>query len=290
MLNINSKNKNIISNLKINLKNCEKTYFFSSSFATLIVLAMLGTVDINSSAKKGKAIDMVSINNTRLSDIVENEDIQNLIKEAEELASKNSVLDNFYECDTIDKILKRQEELESLNLSDDDKIYKDCPLSAPLQRFIYEQSIINQYPADFLFTIIDVETRGKFDSTGEVSYNAPGNYDLGLTQQNTLGSLPGFKSKYNINSYDEAYELLKDNDYANVCAAFLLIEEIRKQYSNFDPYEYAGCYNGWLNWRSKSISREYVSLFQNAYEQKYTNFHDIESAPKKYVKSVNKNN
>lgn len=192
-------------------------------------------------------------------------------------SEKNQVLDNFYLCDSLDKILKRQSELENLDLTDNDKIYKDCSLSAPLQHFIYEQSIMNEVPFDFLMSIIYVETRGNFNSSGQVAYNGEGNYDLGLTQQNTVSSLPNFEVNYNI-GYDDSFNLLKDNDYANVCSAFLGIKEIKKQYPEFDEYEYAGCYNGWLNWRNYSTSCEYVSMFEDVYNNVFTEHHSIEKS------------
>lgn len=204
------------------------------------------------------------------------------IEESEKI-EKEKVLNNFYECDSIEKIYKRQSELENLNLTDEDKIYKNCKLSAPLQHFIYEQSIINEVPFDFLMSIIYVETRGNFNSSGQVACNGEENYDLGLTQQNTVSSLPNFQVNYNL-CYDDCYNLLKDNDYANVCSAFLGIKEIKKQYPEFNEYEYAGCYNGWLNWRNYSTSCEYVSMFDDAYNNVFTEHHSIE---KQKTKSSN---
>lgn len=121
--------------------------------------------------------------------------------EKDSITNKDKVLNNYKKCKTINAILKRQEELEGLNLTAKDKIYKNCKLSAPLQRFIYEQSIVHNIPPDFTFSIIYTETRGGFNSSGEESYNAPGNYDLGLTQQNTKSALVLFCDKYNV-SYD----------------------------------------------------------------------------------------
>ena len=212
-------------------------------------------------------------NNLAITDLNETSDI------------KREVLNDFYECDSIEKIYKRQSELENLDLTDEDKIYENCKLSAPLQHFIYEQSIINEIPFDFLMSIIYVETRGNFNSSGQVACNGEGNYDLGLTQQNTVSSLPNFQANYNL-SYDDCYNLLKDNDYANVCSAFLGIKEIKKQYPEFNEYEYAGCYNGWLNWRNYSTSCEYVSMFDDAYNNVFTKHHSIEK--KKTESNTNK--
>lgn len=186
---------------------------------------------------------------------------------------KKLLLDNFYEIKSLEDIYKRQKELESLNLTKSDKIYKNCKLDPAIQRFIYEQSIINGIPVDFMFSIIATESRGQYNSSGEESYNAPGNYDLGLTQQNTKSALVTFREKYGL-SYDEAYELLKYNDYANVVSAFLEVKEIASRFNEFDPIEYAGCYNGWLNWKNYSVSQQYVSIFKKYYYDEFTKYHD----------------
>lgn len=208
-------------------------------------------------------------------DYIHNEEIERLLEELDKTKNKNDVLNHYTKCDTLEKIFERQEQLESLSLTDEDKIYQDCPLSAELQRFIYEQSTLNDMPFDFLLSIIHVESRGNFNSSGQVGYNSSTSHDLGLTQQNTISSLPNFMKTYNV-SYEDGYQLLKDNDYANVCAAILVCNEINKQFSEYDPYEFAGCYNGWLNWRNYSVSREYVSMFQEVYDEIYTNYHEIE--------------
>ena len=193
------------------------------------------------------------------------------------LEKKNSVLSNYKKCETLDDILTRQQELESVGLTDDDKIYKDCPMSAELQHFIYEQSITNNKPFDFLMSIVYAETRGLFNSSGVAAYNVSSNtYDLGYTQQNTKASLPLFQAKYNL-TYEEAYELLLNNDYANVCAAFIVVDEINQRHTEYDPYEYAGCYNGWLGWRNYSVSQDYVfNHFSKAYDEVFTEHHYVE--------------
>lgn len=213
------------------------------------------------------------------------ESIEELQKKKEELLKaekkrlekeKQKVLNTFSKCDTIKKIKKRQKELEGLNLTEKDKLYKDCSLSAALQHFIYEQSIVNGYPTDLILAITDVETRGKFDSSGSASYNKWNNtYDLGLTQQNSKESLLNFCKVYNV-KYDTAFELVQNNDFVNIIACFLQIKEIQYRIKDFDPYEFAGCYNGWLNWREKEISLQYVELFTDVYDNIYTKYHQVE--------------
>ena len=213
------------------------------------------------------------------------ESIEELQKRKEELLKaekerlekeKQKVLTTFSECKSIKKIKLRQKQLENLKLTKKDKIYKKCSLSAEKQHFIYEQSIVHNLPVDFMFSIIDVETRGQFNSSGTQSYN-PWNdtYDLGLTQQNSKSSLLNFCKVYNV-KYNTAFELVKNNDYVNICAAFLQIKEIQSRIKDFDPDEYAGCYNGWLEWRKKKISMQYVALFTDAYDKSYTKHHQVE--------------
>ena len=108
---------------------------------------------------------------------------------------------------------------------------------------MYEQSIIHEVPVDFIFSIVYTETRGKFNSNGEKSYNAPGNYDLGLTQQNTKSSVKSFSEKYKVD-FDEAKSLILNDPYVNVASFFLEIDEIKAHLNNkFDRRDFAGHYN-----------------------------------------------
>lgn len=190
---------------------------------------------------------------------------------------KEKVLNSFKNCKSIKEIKLRQKELEKLKLAAKDKIYKDCPLSPAIQQFIYEQSIINKIPVDLTFAIIHTETRGGFDSSGEKYYNSTTNYDLGLTQQNSVYRVPIFAEKYGLQKSD-ACDLVQYNDFINICCAFLEYEEINGQLASFNPYEFAGLYNGWINWRENEISREYVRIFTNAYDNIYTKHHEIEKS------------
>lgn len=199
-------------------------------------------------------------------------------KEDIEKDKKTEILNDFHKCKTISSILKRQKELESLGLTKKDKLYKGCKLSAPLQRFIYEQSLAwNITSPDFTFAIIDTETRGGFGSSGSKTYNkGSGTSDLGLTQQNDHYRVRPFAKAYGI-SYEKAKKLVQHNDYVNVVCAFLEYQEIASHFDEFSAAEYAGCYNGWLDWRKIAISRNYVKLFKNAYQNKYTKYHKVES-------------
>lgn len=245
---------------------------FSGTIFTVFALSPL-TISNLDNKEMGKPLMITAINTIKEDGYIKNSEIQEMVESLDDSKTKQKVLDDFSKCDTLEKIFKRQSELESLNLTEEDKIYKECPLSAEVQRFIYEQSVSNNIPFDFLMSIIHVESRGNFNSSGQIGYNS-NSHDLGLTQQNTISSLPNFMKVYNV-SYEDGYNLLKNNDYANVCAALLVCNEINKQFREFDSYEYAGCYNGWLNWKSYATSREYVSMFQEVYDGIYTKHHTI---------------
>ena len=209
-----------------------------------------------------------------------------------ESAEKKKVLYDFKKRKTINDILKRQKELEKLGLTEEDKLYKDCKLSAPLQWFIYEQATVSGFPADLLFSTIDTETMGEFNSSGLESYNPSYNgdtskdsYDLGLTQQNTNSALLIFCERYGVDcndsdEYNMIYKLMRDNDYINVVSCCLEYKELSSRQDSFDPIEYAGCYNGGALWRTKKISRAYVVRFENSYYGKFTKYHSIDSVNK----------
>jgi len=91
-----------------------------------------------------------------------------------------------------------------------------------------------------------------------------------------VSSLENFRKKYKI-SYDKAFKLLKNNDYVNICSAFLEYEVIAARFDEYDPYEFAGCYNGWINWRKNEISMEYVKEFKKGYNKVFTKNHNIKS-------------
>ena len=257
-----SENKVTINNLQLDMDNLEEI--------------------IQSNAKNTKII----LNNTKKQISKSYKRYAKFQKDREKkikIAKKKSVLYNFKKYKTIDEILKRQKELESLNLKNKDKLYKDCALSAPIQWFIYEQASINKFPADLIFSTIYTESRGNFNSSGEESYNKwNDSYDLGITQQNTKSSLISFCKHYNINynddeEYNKIYKLMKDNDYINIMGCFLEYKEIASRFDSYNPKEFAGCYNGWLLWRKKKTSVEYVDIFLDAYYNTFTSYHTVTS-------------
>lgn len=266
---------------------------------TIAAITLTSAININSKQLKTSYIStdykQLAINNKvntsvvlNTSTIIEKEEKENVKEKKKQKVEKEenkkeekikNVLNDYSKYDSVDSILKRQKELEDLKLDDSYKLY-DCKLSPEVQQFIYELSAVYGYPVDLTFSIIDTETRGKFDSNGEESYNGPGDYDLGLTQQNTVSRVTEFCKKFNV-SYDEAYKLIRDNDYVNLVSAFIEYDEIASHFSSYEPLEYAGCYNGWLNWKNKAISREYVDLFNDAYNNEYTKYHSVVKVKKK---------
>ncbi len=272
-------------NKKVRKSSKIKRMFTTTALMVLCASSTVSSLNKLKSAEKSQEIIKVEDNlEDELCILPENTDIQKKITiHDEEIQDANAILSHFKKCNTIKDILKRQQELESLDLTDDYKVYKDCKLPVALQRFIYEQSIVNGYPVDFTFSIIHAETRGEFNSSGKASYNAINNYDLGLTQQNNIYSVKSFSDFYNID-YDKACELVQYNDYVNVMSAFRKYQEIAANQEEFNPIEFAGCYNGWLNWDEKPISREYVDLFKDVYNNVYTEHHDIETKKTKIKK------
>lgn len=305
-IRINSKNK-----LKVNNKLLERI-----SICTMALMLSLGHFNcsdkkenlINEEKSKSITIDNLDLNIEKIDEVI-NSDEKNtnivLVKSVEktpknkqedkkqsheiEKVNKEDVLYNFKKCKTIDDILNRQKQIESLNLKDKDKLYKDCSLSAQIQWFIYEQATVNGFPADLIFSTIYTESRGNYNSSGEESYNKSNDsYDLGLTQQNTKSSLINFCNYYNIDynnndEYKNAYKLMRDNDYINIVGCILEYKEIEARFDSYNPKEFAGCYNGWLLWKNKKTSVEYVEIFLNAYYNIFTSYHEVTS--KKEVKN-----
>ena len=277
------------NNFRSNISNI----VFGCAITTIGLFSTVLVIDSDNDKRIGKTVSFESITNKDYSKFKRDEQLDDLLGTLDESYEKNTVLNNFKKCETISDIFKRQGQLEILDLGDEDKIYKDCPASAALQHFIYEQSVENKIPFDFLMAIGYAETRGNFNASGKATYNADSNtYDLGYLQLNTKSSVPLFAKKYNLR-FEDAWELVQNNDYANVCAAFLQIEEINKNHAEFNAYEYAGCYNGWLGWRNYDTSKDYVyKHFSTAYNEIFTNHHFVEEKSqdtlKQYVK-VNSN-
>ena len=118
----------------------------------------------------------------------------------------------------------------------------------------YIKNMCEEYdvPFNVMMTIIDNESDGKFDSNGKISDWG----DYGYCQINecnhdviykTLGITP---------------EQLLNNPEKNIEAAIYLVSEICKKYPQevaLEDYENVfGAYNGWVLWKQKQTSVEYV--------------------------------
>lgn len=309
----------IENNIRINSKKNQKKLKINNrlleriSICTMALMLSLGNFNcsnkkenlISEETSKSITIDNLELNIEKINEIIQINGEDNkiaLTKTTEQTtqinkvnknqnqeidkANKETVLYNFKKYKTIDEILKRQKELESLNLKDKDKLYKKCSLSAPIQWFIYEQATVNGFPADLIFSTIYTESRGNYNSSGEESYNkCNDSYDLGLTQQNTKSSLISFCKYYNVdysdnNEYKKVYKLMRDNDYINVIGCLLEYKEIESRFDSYNPEEFAGCYNGWLLWKNKKTSVEYVDIFLDAYYNTFTSYHTVTSKKK----------
>lgn len=205
------------------------------------------------------------------------QDDQKQLEKHQKHEEKQRVLNDYRKFKTVGDIIKRQKELEKLDLTEKDKLYKDCKLKPALQQFIYELSILYHLPPDFTFSIIATESRGSFNSSGTASYNKNQNdHDLGLSQQNSTYSVTRFCQKFNID-YEKACKLVKNNDYMNMVSTFLEYQEIMGRLPSYDPEEYAGYYNGWTEWEEKEISVKYVNIFKDYYNNEFTKYHKIKT-------------
>ncbi len=290
----------VIAALTLTVPAAAQTRHNSKTVSNLIVYDDALTNDLaNSNSNSNTTQEVVGNDKIQVDFEVENSKNDSMLQQSMEVEdtyelNKAEVLSNYSKCKNISDILKRQKQLEGLHLKKKDKIYKNCKLSAPLQQFIYEQSIIYGKRShvdpmklfNFSLSIIYTETRGGFASSGEKSYNGPGNYDLGLTQQNTVWSVEDFRKKFNptssqmIRKYGKTKaeqksikktrSLVRYNDYVNVVCFFEEYSQIAARFKSFNAHEFAGCYNGWLDWRDKAISRQYVNIFDKAYESVFT--------------------
>ena len=259
---------------------------YGIGIACLVTLGIGAGIVLNHNSPKGsvkevKTItideDLISTDNSVLETNDNIEDIMASIEKNDIEDKKTEVLNDYEKCETVSEMIERGEELESLNLTKNDKIYKNCKASPEMQHFMYEQANINDLPFDLLLAITHTESRGNFNSGGVTSpTNSDGSHDLGYTQQNSKSSVTDFAKKYGL-SYDEAYDLVLNNDYVNVCAAVSILKNIEDQYNKYNAYEYAGCYNGWVNWKNNSTSQTYVyDIFAPAYDNIYTEHHSVE--------------
>lgn len=124
--------------------------------------------------------------------------------------------------------------------------------SCEYQKFIHQTCDEYDVPFNVMMTIIDNESDGSFDANGKISDWG----DYGYCQINEC-------------NHDAIYQALGitpdellNNPEKNIEAATYLVSEICKRYPeeiNLGNYENVfGTYNGWLLWKQKESSIEYV--------------------------------
>ena len=139
------------------------------------------------------------------------------------------------------------------------------PIFIQLKDHIYK--ISNQYgvPYDILTTIGHQESGGDWETNGMISYTG----DYGQFQINLRWNFEDIHRDLGFT----VEELLYD-PYKNIEASAYLLKRIMNLYGytihNFNYENIFGTYNGWLNWRRSSISRQYVSSCMSIIsQQKY---------------------
>lgn len=271
--------------------------------STILASTLLLTPSIINLTKVKKSVNSLSNKTTTEATTEEEKELPKEIKitpinevhEEQVKKDKYSFLFEKTQINSLNDIYSLQSQIESLNLTDDDKIYKDCPLSANIQWFIIKESIERKIPSDFIFSIINKESNGNFNTSGvQSNQNSDGSYDYGLTQQNSKYAVPSFAKKYNLSLEDTLY-LIKYNDYANIIAfcdtvdeKIEIINNIRRinnqeELKDFDVYLIASNYNGGASPSefSKQYAYDVENLMETIYTHDYENFTLVEEKKKR---------
>ena len=148
------------------------------------------------------------------------------------------------------------EEINS-NQTTEELVYNQPNMDLDTQRIIKQVAEEYQVPYRYLMTIADVESDGKFDNHGVISSSD----DYGVMQIN----------KANISTLCERLNTTPDSilydDETNIRASATILKDIinlcEQKYGTVNDEEVYGCYNGWINWREKEISRNYVEKALN---------------------------
>ena len=136
-------------------------------------------------------------------------------------------------------------------------VYNQPNMDLDTQRIIKQVAEEYQVPYRYLMTIADVESGGKFNNHGVISSSN----DYGMMQINQV-NIPTICERLNTTQEDILYD-----DEINIKSSALLLKDIidlcKQKYGTVTDEEVYGCYNGWLNWREKEISRNYVEKALN---------------------------
>lgn len=123
----------------------------------------------------------------------------------------------------------------------------NCPID--YQKYIYEMSIKYDIPFNILMAIADNESNGLFNTNGKISeYDDYGLFQINICNHDLIYKELGYDSK----------DLLND-PYKNIEAASFLVKKICNMYKEDDYENIFGTYNGWINWKDKETSRNYVA-------------------------------
>lgn len=131
----------------------------------------------------------------------------------------------------------------------------DNKLPFELQKYMYDLSIKYDVPFQVLMTVSHVESGGEFDTNGVVSSTN----DYGLMQINECNI------DYISDTLGFSKEEILNDPYKNIEASALLLKNIYTNNDITEVGEVFGIYNGWVNWKEKNISLEYVSKSLEVY-------------------------
>ena len=148
------------------------------------------------------------------------------------------------------------EEINS-NQTTEELVYNQPNMDLDTQRIIKQVAEEYQVPYRYLMTIADVESDGKFDNHGVISSSD----DYGVMQINKA-NIPTLCEQLNTTPDSILYD-----DETNIRASATILKDIinlcEQKYGTVNDEEVYGCYNGWINWRGKEISRNYVEKALN---------------------------
>ena len=148
------------------------------------------------------------------------------------------------------------EEINS-NQTTEELVYNQPNMDLDTQRIIKQVAEEYQVPYRYLMTIADVESDGKFDNHGVISSSD----DYGVMQINKA-NIPTLCERLNTTPDSILYD-----DETNIRASATILKDIinlcEQKYGTVNDEEVYGCYNGWINWREKEISRNYVEKALN---------------------------
>ena len=148
------------------------------------------------------------------------------------------------------------EEINS-NQTTEGLVYNQPNMDLDTQRIIKQVAEEYQVPYRYLMTIADVESDGKFDNHGVISSSD----DYGVMQINKA-NIPTLCERLNTTPDSILYD-----DETNIRASATILKDIinlcEQKYGTVNDEEVYGCYNGWINWREKEISRNYVEKALN---------------------------